>query len=119
MNKLLALITVCVIATLTSQASALGSVNAVRVTELSLDGTNLAWAHFSANIGGSRPACMNSGWANDLAFDPTTSKGKALLSVLTAALLSGKQVDVAGVGTCTTMATNVGAETLGYVKLRQ
>ena len=122
MTRTLAILTAIVVVSFATQAKAVGSVNNVTVTELSLDtntttGATLAWAHFSANIGGSRPPCLSTGWANELAFDPTTAKGKALFSLLQSAFLSGKPVDVAGIPSspmCTAMANGANAETLRY-----
>jgi hypothetical protein len=125
MIRPLAVVTAIVVASFATQAKAVGSVTNVTVTELSLDtnsstGATLAWVHFSANVGGSRPACITSGWGNELAFDPTTPKGKALFSLLQSAFLSGKPVDAAGIPSspmCTAMAAGANAETLGYVKM--
>jgi hypothetical protein len=56
---------------------------------------------------------VSSGFANQgyFAFDVSTSKGKALLSVLLSAYLAGKGVGVQGAGSC----TNAGAVTLETV----
>jgi hypothetical protein len=47
-----------------------------------------------------RPACHNAVFVTHFAFDISTAKGKALLSVATAAFLAGKSVFITGSNTC-------------------
>jgi hypothetical protein len=51
----------------------------------------------------STPACQ---FAGGFVFDHTTARGKDLLQLATAALLSGKRVHALGTGTCVTTTTH-------------
>jgi hypothetical protein len=91
------------------------------------------WVQFSAAIPG-QPGCVTSGWNTHLAFrirdasDPNIEvKGKTLLSLITSAMLAGKQVDARGTGSCTSGLTwgpgaaggGSGAPTAANVELLQ
>jgi hypothetical protein len=73
------------------------SVFATRITTLQILGTQTAQIAFATGTGG---PCQAAGYY----FDITTSKGKALLTVATAALLSNVTLEAFGTGTCTTPA---------------
>jgi hypothetical protein len=71
-----------------------------------------------AGITTGRPGCHNSAYTTHYGFDLSTSKGKALLSTATAALLAGKTVQAGGDGVnCTTVAPGLTIETLTYIIL--
>ena len=71
---------------------------------LTVEGTNYATVQVEGNgfVSGSSPSCVTAAFANQGYFvmDVSTSKGKALLSVLLSAYLAGKSVGVTGTGTC-------------------
>jgi hypothetical protein len=65
-----------------------------------------------------RPGCHNQAYTTHYGFDLSTSKGKALLSTATAALLAGKTVQAGGDGlNCTLVAPGLAIETLTYIIL--
>lgn len=72
------------------------------VTDVTVEtGTNFARvALLSSPTSGVRPGCHNATYTKHYSFDVSTSKGKALLSLAMAALLSGRQLAVLGTGTC-------------------
>jgi hypothetical protein len=55
---------------------------------------------FSTGLNNAPVACgtSNPSW---LIFDPATAKGKALLSLVQAAMLAGREINAYGSGTCT------------------
>lgn len=116
-KAMLGILSLATVAAISPPAHAVGVINGVRIAEVAV-GTTLGWVRFApVAIGGSRPSCVSgSAWISEFAFDPTTNKGKALLTMLTAAQLAGKRVDAAGAGTCSAMSTG-NAENLDYIKI--
>jgi hypothetical protein len=96
--------------TVTSDALAAGTVSGTTVTFIYMNvaGTT-AFAHFSNAILG-RPACATV--TSEMAFDATTTGGKSMLAALQTAMLSGKLVNAAGTGACTTTTTRENLSTL-------
>ncbi|HKY37315.1 MAG TPA: hypothetical protein VJN18_15335 [Polyangiaceae bacterium] len=81
-------------------------------------GTNHVVVGMTTNIpAAQRPTCHEDwDWERQYVFDVSTSKGKALLSLLMSAYLAGKSVTVAGTGSCVTVGTYV-LETVGEASL--
>jgi|GEM_PF-7010342 len=77
-----------------------GTLNAHTIKNIGFStNTTLVFVTFTTNLSSSA-ACSD---ADDrLVFDHTSAKGKATLSLLTTAYLSGKKVYGGGLGTCTT-----------------
>jgi len=86
-----------------TQASA---INGTRVSTVMVLATQTAFIGFTNAIPGN--ACASSGYYIDI----STNKGKAVLSIATAALLSNVIVDAGGSGTCTTPSGGFSGETL-------
>lgn len=61
-------------------------------------GTNFAIIAILGTVSGTRPQCHQSGWNSEYAVDISTTKGKAILALAQAALLSSKLVVVGGSG---------------------
>ena len=83
-------------------------------------GTQYARISVSGTVSGSRPVngCHNNSSLNrHWSFDISTAKGKAILSVATAALLSGATVVVVGAGNCLTVSPGVGVEAISLLSL--
>src|ERR1044071_4687648 len=82
------------------------------------NGTNFATVGFT-NITGTRPSCHNASISAEYAFDLSTNKGKALLSLAQSAQLAGKTVGFAGpsTNTCTTVQAGLNIETLSIMNV--
>lgn len=83
-------------------ASAQGIATSLGVEAIRVDSDGKALVRFSANLSGSRPGCMDGGYANYLAFDANTAGGKNILAVLLSAKLGERTVTAYGTGTCPT-----------------
>jgi hypothetical protein len=68
------------------------------IGDITVYGSN-ARIFISSGISGSTPACASS-HPNHFAINVSTDKGRAQLSIATAAMLSGKTINVLGLGTC-------------------
>jgi hypothetical protein len=85
--------------------------------------SDLAFVEFTANLSGY--TCVNpSGGAGPrrMFFDPTTARGKLVMSMLTSAHLAGKRVFVTGTGPCLTEQVDPGApatvtEMIDYLRI--
>jgi len=75
-------------------------------------GTSFARIALNGTAITGRPTCHNASYTVHYGFDISTEKGKALLSLATAAMLSGKRVAANGTGACTNLGS-VTIETLG------
>lgn len=100
---------------------ATSAANATQVTgkinSVFIYGTNYAIVSAEALPSG-RPSCHNSLRVYSYAFDISTTKGKALLSSVQAALLSGKPTSIIGGTTCTNVGNNENIETVQALELR-
>jgi hypothetical protein len=72
-----------------------------KIANIQITGTSFAKVYVTLAVGG-RPSCHNGG-TTEYAFDVSTNKGRALLSIAQAALLAGKYVSIIGGSTCTTI----------------
>lgn len=94
-------------------AYAAGACGNCKITSIGVSNTGYFIVSTSLDMAG---PCSNKTW---MVFDTSTTKGKALQAVVTAAYLSGSRVDLAGANTCTTTATaGIIAETLNNVVIR-
>jgi hypothetical protein len=92
-----ALAMVCALATAARAASFTGAVKAVRV-----DSDGRAMVQFTAPITGLSSCCTaGTCLADSLGFDTKTAGGKALLTLVTTAKLSGKGLQVTTASACT------------------
>ena len=103
------------IATLAPAASASEALGRT-VLEVTMEGTQFARVSVSGAAIGGRPACHAAAFTVHYAFDISTSKGKAMLTALQSAVLSGKKVNVTGGSTCTSTGLNT-IETLQILTL--
>lgn len=92
-----------------SSPSFAGSVNATAVQSISVTTGGFVTVLFTKAVSG-RPACASS--TNELVFDATTNGGRALLSTLSGAKLSGRNVNASGTNTCTGPRENMSSLTL-------
>lgn len=94
----------CATALLTqvSAAHATGVGDAL-ITDITVEGTQYARVCVNRAVGGTRPACHNPTYSTHYAFDISTAKGKALLSILQAAQLAGKKINITGWNVCTNL----------------
>jgi hypothetical protein len=115
LQQALAILAVSVVA---SSASA-RTVNNVTITEIAELKTGKVWVRFNASISGTKPTCVAAGWEDYLAFDATTTAGSRMLTVIWAAMLAGKRVDVSGLGnTCVNVNGGTGTvEEFNYIKV--
>jgi hypothetical protein len=74
--------------------------------EVTIEGSNYARLSVSGSAIGGRPGCHTAGFTVHYAWDISTTKGKAMLSMAQAALLAGRRVNVTGTGTCTNTGLN-------------
>jgi hypothetical protein len=86
-----------------------------KITSVSVTGTNFT-VIIMGSAPSSRPGC-HTGPTQAYAFDISTTKGKALLSLAQAGYLSKNNTIATGGTTCTTVGTNV-IETLQSLELR-
>ena len=84
------------------------------ITEITVIGTN-ARISFATGLTGTKAGCTSASRQNHFGINLGTNKGRALLSVATAALLSGKTVNVTGFDTCIA----VDAATIDWQELNQ
>lgn len=92
-----------------------GTVLNAKITQVSVEGTSHVTVKFSLNISG-KPACATP--IHTMAFDASTGKGKAMLSVVNAAFLSNLTVAAVGANACTTV-TGISYETLNSLAMIQ
>ena len=76
------------------------------ITEITVIGTN-ARISFSSGLSGTKAGCTSTSRQNHFGINVGTNKGRALLQVATAALLSGKTVNVTGFDTCIAVDTTL------------
>jgi len=69
------------------------------VTTIDIEGTRFAFLRLSTSPS-SRPACHPNLQQSAFAIDLDTSKGRAILSVATSAMLAGKTVEIIGNNAC-------------------
>jgi hypothetical protein len=69
---------------------------------------NLFTAVQFVNTLGTKPACVTALWTDYLAFDPNSARGGHIMTMLSAALLSGRRIDAYGTGNCVTVAFGAG-----------
>jgi hypothetical protein len=90
-----------------------------QITALTIcNGVSYAMVGFTGLVDTSRPTCHStlSTYASSFAFDISTDKGKAMLSLLEGAQLAGKTVGYGdGSATCVTVQPGVSIETLSIV----
>jgi hypothetical protein len=113
--KIVSLVSLVAFAALTFAASpALAVRNGVEltITDVTVYGSN-ARIYFETGVAGSTPGCTTAARNKHFAINVSTNKGKAQLSLATAALLSGKTVNVLGLDTCLTV------ESTGWQELDQ
>jgi hypothetical protein len=89
---------------LAARADAAGHVGTVM--QIEMVGTRYALVRINGSTSGTRPGC-HAGGAQQLAYsmDLNTVKGRALLSLASAAQLAGRSLEVYGGGTCLTVGT--------------
>ena len=92
-----AVVAVCGLATAASAGTLTGLVQLVRV-----DADGRGMVQFDTPLNAAAGCCSGSTCSTTLAFDTRTAGGKAVLTLLTSAKLSGKRVAVTSAGTCTT-----------------
>jgi hypothetical protein len=100
-NFALAFLLVAMVASLATTAHAAGSIPAPgsHITAINIsNSSDVVYFTVDGTVTG-QPACAT--LTKTFAFDITTDKGKAYLSVLIAAELSGKLIRATGTGTCT------------------
>jgi hypothetical protein len=99
-----AAVAIFAVSTSASAAGGPSTVNGGTIGDITIDGTSFARVYIN-NVGTipSRPSCNNSGFFAHYAWDLSTAKGKALLSLLQAAQLSGKKVFLTGSTACTSI----------------
>ncbi len=66
-----------------------------------------------------RPSCHSTFNPNQWAFDISTNKGKAMLTMVQTALLSGKRIGVTGSGSCINVAATgtLNIEGISYISI--
>ncbi|WKD48410.1 hypothetical protein [Microbulbifer spongiae] len=96
MKKLLIL---AIVALFAANAYSAGSVTG-KVERVRVDGNGTAMVIFDKPLGGEPAGCSNKFYGNALAVDARTDGGKAVLSMVIAAKLSGSTVQAYGLGTC-------------------
>lgn len=73
------------------------------VMQIELVGTQYALVRINGSTSGTRPGCHTSGTLQTAySMDLNTSKGRALLSLASAAQLAGRSLEVYGAGNCLT-----------------
>jgi hypothetical protein len=93
--------------------AAAGACGNCRITSVGVTNTGFMIVSTSLHMNG---PCSNPTW---MVFDTSTTKGKALMSLVTGAYLSGASVDMAGTNTCSTTATGgMVAEYLNNIVIR-
>jgi hypothetical protein len=86
---------------ISSSAFAIGSATNVTVTDVRIDADGKGMVYFSSPLGSGSPTCVQSGYANALAFDTNTAGGRSILAFVLAAQLSNTELTgVFGYGTC-------------------
>jgi hypothetical protein len=98
-RNMLGALAVAAVGTVASVAWAAGGVSGATVSAIQLGtSTNTATVFFTPPL--NTPSCQVS---TAILFDHTTARGKSILTLLTSAQLSGKKVNLAGNGICTTI----------------
>jgi hypothetical protein len=95
-----ALLGIAVLSAFPKPALAARTGASVAITDITIVGTgDKARLLITAGVAGTAPAC---GLAkpNEFAIDLATNKGRSIINLATAAMLSGKSVNVAGLETC-------------------
>jgi hypothetical protein len=107
-----------------AKALAVGSNLSVSAIGLSKSSTTLAYVRFSgSNITGQNCTVPpGEQGQNMMFFDFTTTRGKAIMSLLTAAQLAGKKVSILGNNTCLTQQVdvlqNATMESINWVEIK-
>jgi hypothetical protein len=89
----------CAILPFVAPARGEGAVEGV-IQDVTIGGPNFARVAVGTVAVGGRPACHNAAYTTHWGFDISTAKGKATLSVATAALLASRRVYVIGTNGC-------------------
>lgn len=79
---------------------AAGSIATATVTSVRVDADGKGMVFFSSALAGTPPGCVSSPYFNALAFDTSTSGGKAALALALAAKSSGSLITAYGTGNC-------------------
>ena len=114
-NQLLsAVLIVCAVATSHTANATVSSTGLIQDITLE-EGTNFARVALTTAVTG-RPACHNATFTTHYGFDVSTAKGKAALSMLTAAQLAGKRVVIFGTAACINVSQGVGTTNIEEVQ---
>lgn len=92
----------------TASANSLGQNTIADITVEA--GTQYARIALNGSAITGRPACHNATYTVHYGFDVSTAKGKALLSLATAASLAGKTIRITGSNACVTVASGLTLE---------
>ncbi|HKO50079.1 MAG TPA: hypothetical protein VJV79_20250 [Polyangiaceae bacterium] len=79
--------------------AAAGACGNCKITRIGSTSTGYVIVTTSLNMAG---PCANPNW---MVFDPNSAKGKSLMSLASAAYLSGARIDMAGTNSCSSSAT--------------
>jgi hypothetical protein len=115
-HKLLGVVCAFALAAVAGAGVAKASSHSGKITAVRVQGTNVA-VLLTDGIPNPRPGCHNSLQVTAYAFDFSTSKGRALLSLAQAAVLSGKPVTITGGTTCTNVGGTENIETVQMLAL--
>ncbi len=86
---------------ISASAFPIGAVTNVTVTDVRVDADGRGMVFFSSPLGNAPPTCVQSGYANGLAFDTNTAGGRSILAFVLAAQASSTVLTgVFGWGTC-------------------
>ena len=99
MVSLLSFLCLAAIASVTTPASAARTGIGLTITDITVIGSN-ARIYIRTGVRCSRPGCTSASHQNHFGIDVTTDKGRAQLSIATAAMLSGKTINLTGYNTC-------------------
>ncbi len=85
-----------------------GIANTFSVDYVRISSDGRGFVFFTSDLDGTPPSCTETNYANSLAFDTSTTGGKAIYALVLTAKASGKKVYAKGTGTCTvyTLAEN-------------
>ncbi|MAQ27590.1 MAG: hypothetical protein CMK83_25565 [Pseudomonadales bacterium] len=91
---------VCVFALFSINAYSIGEVSNAQVTKVRVDLDGRAMVFFDRPMGGTPPGCVNPAYVDALAFDASTSGGKAILGMVLTAKSTGSPISAFGMGFC-------------------
>jgi hypothetical protein len=106
----------CAVLSASSAATAKTTMLRVTVADISIEGESFARVGLNAAVIKDRPACHDEDFSSHYAWDISSNKGRAMLSIIQAAQLSGKKLLLIGSDTCTATGENT-IETLTAVSI--